>query len=542
MSKLSSQAKVGLLVVVGIVLLVYVTAQIEHLPFFGKAEGYLLKGFFDTAAGLENKAQIRVAGVEAGKVENIELADGRAVVMLRVKPEIRLHKDSKASIRSLGLLGEKYVEVTPGSAESPLLQDGDTIQAEPALADMEQLANRFGSVVNDIQAVTQSLRKALGGDKGAEAMQRIIDNIDHVTADIRDMVEANRKQVDVTVDSLSQLSRNLNQIVGENRPAFSRTINNAAELSDNLNQIIASNRETINRTLASLEHLSKTLEQQTPGVAQNLNEVLTKANDMLAENRENLKQGIASLKESSRKLDESLGNVNQVTQKISKGEGTLGRLINEDEVYQNLNQGLKGLKDYLKKGEQIKIFIGARSEYLTEVSEAKTYISLRVQPREDKFYLVEVVDDPVGFKRKESTRTKVRDAAGNVISDTTETEETTDEDRLKFSVELAKRFYDFTVRGGMIESKGGLGLDYEPWQNKLKFSVDAWDFGKGNGRNRPHLKFGVNVYVWDPIFVNLGVDDVLDKNQRSFFVGAGFLFSDDDLKALITNVPFRVQQ
>lgn len=526
---------------IGVILLVYVTSKIEHLPVFGKAKGYLVKGVFDTAAGLENKAQIRVAGVEAGKVETIELADGKAIVMFRVNPEVRLHKDSKASIRSLGLLGEKYVEVTPGSAESPLLQDGDAIQTEPSPVEMEQLANRFGAVVNDIQSVTQSLRKALGGDRGAEAMQRIIDNIDRLTADLRDMVEVNRKQVDATVTSLSQLSRNLNQIVGENRPAFSRTINNAAELSDNLNQIIASNRETINRTLASLEHLSMTLEQQTPGVAQNLNQVLARANDMLEENRENLKQGIASLKQSSQKLDESLGNVNQVTQKISRGEGTLGKLINEDEVYQNLNQGLKGLKDYLQKGEQIKIFIGARSEYLTKAESAKSYITLKVQPREDKFYLVEIVDDPTGVKRKETTRTKVRDASGNVISDTSETEETTNDDRLKFSIELAKRFYDFTVRGGIIESKGGLGLDYQPWQSKLKFSIDAWDFGKGNGRNRPHLKFGVNVYVWDPIFVNLGVDDVLDKHQRSFFVGAGFLFSDDDLKALITNVPFRVR-
>jgi len=66
---------------------------------------------------------------------------------------------------------------------------------------------------------------------------------------------------------------------------------------------------------------------------------------------------------------------------------------------------------------------------------------------------------------------------------------------LKLSLEVAKRFYDFTIRGGLIESKGGAGVDYELLDDKLKFSLEAWDFDRE--KDKPHLKFSTTYFFYD---------------------------------------------
>ncbi len=88
---MNSQTKVGLLVLIGIVILVYSTFQIENIK-IGKDKGYYLRAYFDSVAGLDKKSSVRVAGVEAGKVEDIRLkSDGRAEVLMMINPVTEIY-------------------------------------------------------------------------------------------------------------------------------------------------------------------------------------------------------------------------------------------------------------------------------------------------------------------------------------------------------------------------------------------------------------------------------------------------------------------
>ena len=114
MSSVSSEAKVGLFVLVGLIILGYMSFQVGKQP-FGLKRGYTLDVAFDSAAGLDQDASVQIAGVEIGRVESIVLKDGKAVVRLRIGAKVKLEKDTIAAIKTHGILGEKYVELYPGT-------------------------------------------------------------------------------------------------------------------------------------------------------------------------------------------------------------------------------------------------------------------------------------------------------------------------------------------------------------------------------------------------------------------------------------------
>ena len=97
------------------------TLKIEKFQ-IGKEAGYLLNIYFDTAAGLAKNAPVRVAGVPVGSVEKVLLDKGKAKVTFHLPYKITIYKDAKAYLKSEGFLGEKYIEITPGTPGNPKVE------------------------------------------------------------------------------------------------------------------------------------------------------------------------------------------------------------------------------------------------------------------------------------------------------------------------------------------------------------------------------------------------------------------------------------
>ena len=149
--RLSAEARVGLVVLLGILILTYMTFTVGGYR-FGRAAGYRVYAVFDTVAGLDMKSSVKVAGVEVGKVEAITLLDSKAKVTLRIKPDVKLRKGSQALVRATGLLGEKFVELVPGT-EDGYLQEGGTLAPSERAADLDQLISQFSGIASDIKTV-----------------------------------------------------------------------------------------------------------------------------------------------------------------------------------------------------------------------------------------------------------------------------------------------------------------------------------------------------------------------------------------------------
>src|SRR3972149_6304055 len=157
--KLTPEAKVGLFVLLGIILLVYMSLRMGGIT-LGRAEGYKLNVSFSSAAGLDKDGSVRVAGVEVGKVQEIRLKDHKAQLTLLIKPDVQIGQDYTAVLTTSGLLGEKYLELIPGSPSAPPLKDGDTITRTTSYADMDKLITLLSDVSGDIKNVSEDLGRA----------------------------------------------------------------------------------------------------------------------------------------------------------------------------------------------------------------------------------------------------------------------------------------------------------------------------------------------------------------------------------------------
>jgi phospholipid/cholesterol/gamma-HCH transport system substrate-binding protein len=132
---------VGIFLVLGILALGYLSVKLGRVSLFG-AGGYPVTVEFPTVGGLRAGSSVEIAGVEIGRVESIGLSDYQARVVLRVRDEVKLQEDAIASIKTKGLIGERYVRISPGGSDQ-LIPAGGRIREVEAPVDFEELLSKY---------------------------------------------------------------------------------------------------------------------------------------------------------------------------------------------------------------------------------------------------------------------------------------------------------------------------------------------------------------------------------------------------------------
>jgi phospholipid/cholesterol/gamma-HCH transport system substrate-binding protein len=132
---------VGLFLVVGLLALAYLSIKLGRVSVLG-ASGYAVTVEFPSVGGLKAGSTVEIAGVEIGRVESIGLADYQARVVLRVNRDVKLQEDSIASIKTKGLIGEKYVRISPGGSDKIIPPNGRIREVE-APVDFEELLSKY---------------------------------------------------------------------------------------------------------------------------------------------------------------------------------------------------------------------------------------------------------------------------------------------------------------------------------------------------------------------------------------------------------------
>jgi phospholipid/cholesterol/gamma-HCH transport system substrate-binding protein len=467
MFKLSAEAKVGLLVLVGSVVLLYMTFAVGKYQ-FGEQKGYVLQAAFDSVAGLDTKSSVRMAGVKIGVVEKVELENHRAKVTMRIDPEVQIPRGTEVMIKTMGLLGEKYVEFVAvknarpqplSSEKSAYYQPDEKVLTSVSPSDVDKLIGQLSAIADDIKQVTASLSRVFGTERGARSMEDMLNDL--------------------------------------------------------------------RQTMANIKDFSHTLRSDGSELVMRLNELVASLNGVVGENRDNLKVTMENVREASKSAELALASIENAARKIDRGEGTIGKLVNDESMYNNIDTAAKGISDYTSRIERMKTIIGFRNEYLFPRS--KAYATLEIKPRPDQYYILEVLNDPFSnYKRTETTTTP---PGGTVVSETYQ-------DQFKFSLEFVKRWGNLALRLGLIESTGGAGADYFVFNDRIKFSIDAWNFNsKELDNENTHLKGTINYSLGKVLFVNAGYDNPLNSKRASPFVGIGLRFDDDDLKYLLGSVP-----
>jgi phospholipid/cholesterol/gamma-HCH transport system substrate-binding protein len=139
--KIDKELAVGVFLLIGIFSLVYISVRLGKLEVLGH-EGYTLYASFENAGGLKSGASVEIAGVKIGTVENVKLNNYQALVGLTIRRNVKIQDDAIASIKTAGLLGEKYVEITPGASDK-ILRNGGTIRETESAIDIQDLIAKY---------------------------------------------------------------------------------------------------------------------------------------------------------------------------------------------------------------------------------------------------------------------------------------------------------------------------------------------------------------------------------------------------------------
>lgn len=139
---------VGLFMIIGFAAFVYLALQLGEVSFLTRGKTYVLKAEFDSVAGVKKGASVQVAGVDVGEVIAIELGPlDAAILSLQIVNKLKIPKDSMASVKSQGIIGDKYIQLSLGGDED-LFRPGEVIVDTESSLDIESLISKFafGSV------------------------------------------------------------------------------------------------------------------------------------------------------------------------------------------------------------------------------------------------------------------------------------------------------------------------------------------------------------------------------------------------------------
>ncbi len=141
MKKFDLELAVGLFIIAGIVCLGYLSIKLGKMEIVGQ-KGYEIHGVFSNIGGLKVGSSVEIAGVNVGRVKSIALENYQANVVLNLPKGLNIQEDAIASVKTKGLIGEKYIEITPGGSDKIIKPGGRIRETQPAV-DMEELISKF---------------------------------------------------------------------------------------------------------------------------------------------------------------------------------------------------------------------------------------------------------------------------------------------------------------------------------------------------------------------------------------------------------------
>jgi phospholipid/cholesterol/gamma-HCH transport system substrate-binding protein len=315
--------------------------------------------------------------------------------------------------------------------------------------------------------------------------------------------------------------------------------------------------------MANMREITASLRVEIPRLAASLDRAAASVGGTVTENRPDVRRIVDNLRELSSDLKTTTDNLNAITGQVKSGEGTVGKLLYSEEAHQRLTSalgsvesGVNELRTTLGRANRIGLDIGIKSDIYAgrssdEASDeagddvdfggnSRTAVGVRVvpNPERNRFYNVEVSDDPRGKRNDKVLIENITDSATGQTR--TITTKTTKFDRSYLvSAQAGWVLDELALRVGLFDSAGGVGADYQ-FNERLKVSGEAFDFGKKRDNN-PHIRvFGEYTFRKETeklprLFVTSGVDNAL--NDTAFMFGGGIRWKDDDLKYLIGSIP-----
>jgi len=188
----TNEVKVGIVVAIAIVILIFSAFIVKEGEVRGfRTKEYTIKVTFNFVGGLKETAPVRLAGVKVGQVEKIRFIQEpttKVETTISLKEAIRLRENAQFSITTVGLLGEKYIEITPGSLDATIVKPGATLIGKDAV-DISKVFSSAGGAMQDLGNIISSVREGEGTVGKLVADEELYDNLNAMIKNLRELSE-----------------------------------------------------------------------------------------------------------------------------------------------------------------------------------------------------------------------------------------------------------------------------------------------------------------------------------------------------------------
>ncbi len=215
--KFSNEAKIGILVISVLAILGVLTWKTGNYSFV--PDGYMLKAHFLDVQGISKNAPVTLNGLEEGRVNNVEVIYGeipKIELTLWLKSEAKIPANAKASIRTMGFMGEKYVAIEmKDNKEGFLLPGAILVGEEPA--SMEKLMSEGIVVAKNLSAISEEIKEHLQNnhsqiDGMIKDLHTTSQNLNSLTTNVNQRLTVNSQHIDDVMDNVDEASVNLNEM------------------------------------------------------------------------------------------------------------------------------------------------------------------------------------------------------------------------------------------------------------------------------------------------------------------------------------------
>lgn len=288
MFKVSNETKVGALTVIAVTLLILGYNMLKGKNLIKRSDVIYVR--FADAGALEVSSPVKIKGVRIGNVYSIGAKDenvSEVIIAVNLDKKVNIPVNSLANIAG-SFTSASALNIVPGNA-STYIKEGDTLNS----SNNPDLLTKLG---NSVDPVLANLKQAV------DSMKMLLGNLNSV------FNESNKANLAAVIANLKNTSANLNQLLNSKDGALAKTLNNAEQFTTNLNK----NNESLNATIENFKTTSQKLSE-------------------------------LELKETVASLTQTVAQLQAVLDKINKGDGSLGLLINDKKLYNNLNNTVRSV-------------------------------------------------------------------------------------------------------------------------------------------------------------------------------------------------------
>lgn len=508
-----NELKVGLMVIVALVLLSFLLITAARWQPNIRSKEIRIR--FDYVAGLLKNAPVNMHGMEIGKVKSVNLMGDWVEVKAQIDKEISIREGYRIIIDTIGIVGEKYVEIINGPIRNPETKDNPLQGDSPA--SISHILVKASEIAGETVKTLSLVQKLINTNEGEirsriaelkdfvletrNALGKTIGRADILLDRINRMTQGKEKDVSETITELKHLVDELNKDRGRLVPVIQSVAGDIEKMIDRTEPTVEGSLNDLKKASGDLRSLAEKVNQYIEDLNKSLSGLVAQLGEIAGATDQKLQKGLDDLSRSSVELNNVLDRVDKLVSVVENGHGTLGKLIKDEDSVNLLTETVSTGKNAIENINSVASNLNQKLKFFDGISTRKEYeLSYNESSRslQNQLMLSISSGNPYFYTVGLSVR----------------------EDDVMHNLQVGRKFGGISARAGSIRSKAGVGFDYWPVSDRVGISLEGVDRNK----KRPQIDFKTAVKLYRNLYFVFGAEDLAGSSDTELNFGFRAVF------------------